>query len=760
MAWQLHYTSARHGPGGRAGFQFVAETPGVPDGVRAGVTPYLSYRPPPDAPLSPDDAELGRFPVSLLYDEVDGRPLLLRCRYLGRDYSGRYGNFFAHAVVAEPGELEGLRPAELWHAPHWAHSPEPETAVLGALEELTPGAALDPESLAAWLAGSAPDGPAGREPAGREPAGGDPYALLGHLVDAVADVLGRGHGRVVLVADDVELIARWIAVVSYSLPVAAAARLSFVTYTADPDGAAQRLVGTTPAVWAAARHRASHAAAFDLREDVPDGRASRFARTVAGCWRDADFAGLDALGELAPPDDPAQEDAAALLALCRGDATVTAPEEGAAADLLSRRGPGIPEWVWRDLVPGVPSMGLDLALALHERARAAGAADVARQCALRVGERVSDALAEASGPAGIAAAAGVAERAGVRLDPAEVAAAAARCARRGAADLGEALRDCPAGLRDALLDGVAAGLAEAGEQERTGALTPANCDLLYQHAERLRSVPAVAGPVLASVGRRHPETRIAVTAELLRLDGDADPALAEVWRIPPSPGECAGLLDAHGAALAARAPLAALPSRTFTRLAFPGGDGLADPAAVRLAERVREVLPDGRAGRDAAVVQAYGKAITAGPARAARALAEIADAAGATPQLAGEAFVGAARRLCRRPPAFRAELLAALPAPVRARLGARWTAELPGRARAGRVPLRGGDAEQRNDLVEVVLRLKARGAAEPELEAWARAAAGRWLAARQLDTRLARSPRLRAALRDLLASGEPTREGR
>ncbi|TDC71906.1 hypothetical protein E1200_00645 [Actinomadura sp. GC306] len=745
MAWQLHYTSARSGPTGRAGFQFVAETPGLPDGVRAGVTPYLSYRPPPDAPPSPGDAELALFPVSLLYDRVDGRPLLLRCRYLGRDYSGRYGNFFAHAVVAEPDELEGLRPAELWSAPHWAHVPDPGTAALEPLDELAPGAALDPESLAGWLPGAAK---------------GDPYALLAHLVDAVAGVLGQGHGRVVLVADDVELIARWIAVVSYSLPVAAAARLSFVTYTADPDGAAQRLVGTTPAVWAAARHRASHAHVFDLREGAPAGGTSRFARTVAGCWRGPDFAGLDALGELAPLNDPAQEGAAALLALCRGDTTVTAAEEGAAAELLSRRGSAIPERVWRDLVPGVPSMGLDLALALHERALAAGAADVARQCSLRVGERVAEALAAASGLPEVAAAAGVAERAGVRLDPAAVAAAAARCARLGDAGLGAALAGCPAGLRDALLDGVLTGLADAGERERAAALTPANCDLLQEHPERLRAVPAVAGAVLASVGRRHPERRIQVTGELLRLAGDVDAALEEVWRVPPSAGECAALLDAHGDAMAARAPLAGLPSRAFTRLAFPGGDGLAEPAVLRLAERVREVLPGGRAGRDAALVQAYGTAITAGAARAARALAEIAGSGGTTPQLAGEAFVGAARRLARRPPAFRAELLAALPAPVRARLGERWTAELPGRARSGRAPLRGGEAEQRNDLVEVVLRMRTRGAADPALEAWARAAAGRWLAGRQLDVRLERSPRLRAALRDLLAGGDSPRGGR
>jgi hypothetical protein len=474
----------------------------------------------------------------------------------------------------------------------------------------------------------------------------------------------------VLVADDVELIARWIAVVSYSLPVAAAARLSFVTYTADPDGAAQRLVGTTPAVWAAVRHHAPHASAFDLRKGGADGRASRFARTVAGCWRGADFGGLDALGELAPPNHPTQEGAAALLALCRGDGTVTAEEEGAAAELLARHGSGIPEWVWRDLVPGVPSMGPGLALAVHEHA--------------------------------------------------------------------------PAGLRDAVLDGLVAGLA-AGRASR---LTPDVCDLLYRHAERLRVVPGVAVPVLTSVARRHRGRRIAVTGELLRLDGadELDAALREVWETPPSAGECADLLDAHGAHPA----LAGLPSRTFTRLAFPGGAHLADPATLLLAGRVREIMPDGRAGRDAAVVQAYATAITADPARAARALEEIADAGGTPRQLVGEAFAGAVRRLSLRPPAFRAELLAAVAAPVRARVAERWTAGLTGR---GRAPLLGGEMERRNALVEVALRLRKRGVAEPSLEAWARAAAGRWLAGKQLDAHLARSPELRVALRDLLAEG-------
>ncbi|MFD0904271.1 GAP1-N2 domain-containing protein, partial [Actinomadura sediminis] len=368
MAWQLHYTSVRRGPTGRSGFQFVAGTPGLPEGARAGVLPHLSYRPPPEAPAEPGDAELDRFPVSLLYDRVDGRPVLVRCRYLGRDYSGRYGNFFGHAVIAEPEELEGVRPAELWRSPIWAALPSPGDR-LDELDELPPGAALAPEDLARWLPASGP---------------ADPFGTLGVLAAAVGERIAAGDGRVVLVADDADTIARWIALVSYSLPVAAAERLTFVTYSADPQRAAQHLVGTTPGVWTDVRHHASHALAVDLREGVPDGPASRQARTVTACWRDADFAGLDALAELAELDGLGTEAAAVLLALCRPSAAVTADEERGLAALLAARRPALPDWTWRALVPRVPSMTLDLAVAVRDAARAAGVPEPARRCDLRV----------------------------------------------------------------------------------------------------------------------------------------------------------------------------------------------------------------------------------------------------------------------------------------------------------------------------------------------------------------------------------------
>ncbi|MBO2453669.1 hypothetical protein J4573_41735 [Actinomadura barringtoniae] len=736
MAWQLHYTSARRGPTGRAGFQFVAETPGLPDGLRAGVTPFLSYRPPPGAPLSPDEGELRDFPLAFLYDRADGRteggaegrPMLLQSRYLGRDYSGRYGNFFTHAVVADPDELEGLRPIELWRAPIWAAAPA-ESEELPELDDLPPGAAFDPEMLAEWLAGE------------------NAFGALAGLLDSTIGVLGRGHGRIVLVGDDVELIARWIAVVSYSLPVAAASRLTFVTYSADPEGAAQRLVGTTPDVWATAQRHGGDVF-FVGRLAAKTAEAGRFARTAAECWRTMDFAGLDALGELALLDSgepPALERAAGLLALCRGDASVTPEEEEAVAALLTRHGTAIPESIWHDLVRGVPAMGLDLALAVHGWARKAGAADVLP----RLAPAISAALTAAPGLAGAARVAGRAHDAGAAIDPAEVSAIAAERTAAGADDLSAALDGGPAQVREAVLSGVLTGLAGSGEDAREAVLTDDACDLLYAAGPRhLHVMPTVAVRVLVSVGRRRRAERPVVTGHLLDLNAPGlDEAFDQIWAAP-TVTECAELLASHPDAMTAHRVLGVLPSRAFTRLR---PESLTAEETLRLADQVRTALPDGPAARDAAAVKAHAEALSIErPERAARALGSLA-AAGASPRLTERAFENAAARLAERDPRFRTALLASATEAIRAEVGEQWRARLSDRARAGRSPLRQAETAQRNELVEVVLRLRRRGITEPGLEAWARRAATRWIASRQLESYFSGDREMRAELKRLIA---------
>ncbi|WP_289849205.1 GAP1-N2 domain-containing protein [Actinoallomurus spadix] len=352
MIWRLTYTSAERGPTGRSGFQFVGMTPGTPSGVVGAVTPYMAYRPPPGAPSAPGPDELVGFPTALTYGRADGYTVLAHCRYTGRDYSGRYGNFLGQAVVATPEEMEGLRPIEFWDSPLWdsplqdpplgdspgSDGPAPEDA---APAVLAPGTAFDPDSLLDRL-------------------GGDrAHDRLAAILDAVATVVDAGHGRVVLVAEDTEAVARWIAAVSYSLPAELAADLSFTTYAADLETAPHVIVGTVPS--------ACPEGGFRLDEPFsPNGaRPGRFARVITDCWRTGDLDGIDAVGELisetpAPVRDPggpgrpaggevpAPEDTAARSSRSPGrppDGGVSAPGTAAA------RNPGPPDQVAAGGVP-------------------------------------------------------------------------------------------------------------------------------------------------------------------------------------------------------------------------------------------------------------------------------------------------------------------------------------------------------------------------------------------------------------------------
>ncbi|MCP9965561.1 hypothetical protein LUX57_10800 [Actinomadura madurae] len=220
-----------------------------------------------------------------------------------------------------------------------------------------------------------------------------PHRTLALLTDAAVKVLEQGHGRLVLIADHVETIARWIALITYSLPVDTAARLTFTTYSADPDAAAQSLVGTTTGVWSATRTQARDTFAVNVEYGFSEfgTEPSLFGRIVAACWRRADFAGLDCLGELTllDPDEggpAALERAAALVALGRRYEGLTAAEEDAAAVLLSRRPDDVPEWLWQELAPSVPVLRMSLLLAFHDRARRTRDVLLARRCAWRFTE--------------------------------------------------------------------------------------------------------------------------------------------------------------------------------------------------------------------------------------------------------------------------------------------------------------------------------------------------------------------------------------
>ncbi|WP_329561468.1 GTPase-associated protein 1-related protein [Kitasatospora sp. NBC_01266] len=222
---QLHYTSAPPGPDG-SGFRFTAVSAGIGPEILRQAEPVLGYEPPRDAPARPDDAELASFPVTLAFTRLaDGSGLLSRTVYTGADYTGRYGNFHAHAVHLPHGAvLPGrLLPVEAWGSPTW-RSTDPGNSTTEPLAEFAPGGTFGREVLTRFA----------RERGDR---------LAAFLADVRELFAEQAGPQLVLVEQDPSCVARWVALACGALPARYAAELTFTTYTRRPYRSKHMVVG-------------------------------------------------------------------------------------------------------------------------------------------------------------------------------------------------------------------------------------------------------------------------------------------------------------------------------------------------------------------------------------------------------------------------------------------------------------------------------------------------------------------------------------
>ncbi|MGW7440727.1 GTPase-associated protein 1-related protein [Streptomyces sp. NPDC054849] len=226
---QLHYTSAPPGPDG-SGFRFTAVSPGVPAALLREAEQLIGYEPPRDAPPRPDPGQLAAFPQALSLNVLaDGSRLLARSVYTGADYSGRWGNFHAHAVhlpqPAGSGPVVGELPITAWGSPQWAAATPPDGAP--ALAAVPAPGRLDRAGLAGFVASRSP-----------------------WLAGFFADVRRLGEDpaapQIVLVEADSEAVARWIMLACSVLPHQRGQWLTFTTYTRRPQLARQQIIGVVP----------------------------------------------------------------------------------------------------------------------------------------------------------------------------------------------------------------------------------------------------------------------------------------------------------------------------------------------------------------------------------------------------------------------------------------------------------------------------------------------------------------------------------
>ncbi|WP_329519155.1 GTPase-associated protein 1-related protein [Spirillospora sp. NBC_01491] len=386
---QLYYTSCRTGLSGFAGYQFNAVTPGVTPEVMNDVEALSSYEPPGTLGHSPTPAQIADCPVNLCF-APGPVPIVANVAFTGTDYSGRFGNYFAHALVGAGGAgWQGPPPIELWRAGLWTRETVAGPDLPPVRGALAPGP-LRRETVDAFL-----DGAAGRA---RLP------ALLAAAERAVLDE----ERSVVILAAGADETARWIAALSYLLPPPLVARMSFATYQFRPSYSRHHVIGTVPGAEIVADERAFEgfflfdftAGAAGAASEVDAGPMAHLlagAGTVAAgaLWRRA--APLAAGGEVRLADWHAPVVAAALL---DGGVGVNPDDLDVVCAWLAGQTPRL----GRDLVGriGAAALGHEAASAAHLTglADAAAAGGLGELLELAEERLVTAQLAAESGQAG------------------------------------------------------------------------------------------------------------------------------------------------------------------------------------------------------------------------------------------------------------------------------------------------------------------------------------------------------------------------
>ncbi|MGH3878554.1 MAG: GTPase-associated protein 1-related protein [Actinophytocola sp.] len=296
---QLHYTSCEDGLEGIQGFQVSALTAGAPKPLVDLAVRTSAYEVGPGLAAA-DESNLDTFPVAFGYVRTGRSAALFQTRYTGADFTGRTGNYFAHALLLGDAESElgNTLPIDMWRSPTWVHT-RPAGTDLPAAGTLPPGPDTSPPSIRQFLS---------------EPARADGLA---RMISAVQRVLVGGRGRVVLVVPDDRTAALWLAALCRSFPRPLGLGISFVTYTSRPEDAGVLVSCTTPDVLLPSY---GDFTVVDLVETGTAEEPTRYAEMMAALWGlGGVLTAIMPAERLVPPLSPGELETYAVLIGCTAD---------------------------------------------------------------------------------------------------------------------------------------------------------------------------------------------------------------------------------------------------------------------------------------------------------------------------------------------------------------------------------------------------------------------------------------------------------
>lgn len=231
---QIIYTSCMRGIDGvNDGQQIFSYDEAFKDAKADEVKSLFTYQVPalPAGTLMSEEIAL-TMPVAFSYRLLkNGNASVTLNTYLGRDYmgsSGRFGNHLSHSIVCDFSDFD-VYPCELYASTTLRSSMEyeevnnPDPPAYLPTPELVTGYVIDPASIIEFL-GIADN--------------------LEHYKQMVTAMLRfQTEKKRIVICDEPENIAKWIAALHYTLPLDNAKKVNFTTYEFDPELSPSQICG-------------------------------------------------------------------------------------------------------------------------------------------------------------------------------------------------------------------------------------------------------------------------------------------------------------------------------------------------------------------------------------------------------------------------------------------------------------------------------------------------------------------------------------
>ena len=224
---QQYYTSSLKRMDGLSGFGILAQTESLAPEDIAAINMHNHYY----KPMSLDDAAVEEAPVSLSFYHLGDKCFgVTNSRYLGKDYTGRWGNFFAHTVVFKSADLVEIdySPIVLFGQKFWViQEPDNQATLPLKLESFPKTAAINASIISKFFVETP-----------------ERSIQLGLILQAVIDK--KTTGRQIILVDSPMNIPKWIYAINVALPPLVRPSLTFSTYERDPSTVNVDIVGMYP----------------------------------------------------------------------------------------------------------------------------------------------------------------------------------------------------------------------------------------------------------------------------------------------------------------------------------------------------------------------------------------------------------------------------------------------------------------------------------------------------------------------------------